>query len=211
VSASRAPWRLGDPAPWRLGNPSPRRPGRDWLSVHDYLAPEPITLAVETRRDVIRDRFSDTTEMLFRAAGDGGGVLAGRMMPYGEWTEVNSLKEGHFLERFAPGALAGNAIPAMAKRIRVLFEHGLDTVLGRQAIAAIEEMRDEPDGAYYRARLLDGLPELLVAGLRRGRTAPRCGLSRSSRTAFATRSGASTTPRGSQSTRLGRRASVSSR
>jgi HK97 family phage prohead protease len=90
------------------------------------------------------------------------------MMPYGEWTEVNSLKEGHFLERFAPGALAGNAIPAMAKRIRVLFEHGLDTVLGRQAIAAIEEMRDEPDGAYYRARLLDGLPELLVAGLRRG-------------------------------------------
>src|SRR5206468_8869535 len=37
-----------------------------------------------------------------------------------------------------------------------------------QAIAAIEELRDEPDGAYYRARLLDGIPPLLVAGLKRG-------------------------------------------
>jgi hypothetical protein len=29
-------------------------------------------------------------------------------------------------------------------------------------------MRDMPDGVYYRASLLDGLPPLLVSGLRRG-------------------------------------------
>jgi len=55
-----------------------------------------------------------------------------------------------------------------ASRVRMMWEHGLDTVVGRQAIAEIEELRDESDGAHYRAVLLDGLPELLVSGLRRG-------------------------------------------
>jgi hypothetical protein len=55
-----------------------------------------------------------------------------------------------------------------ASKIRVLFEHGTDTVLGKQPIADIEEMRGRPDGVYFRAKLLRGLPELLVEGLRRG-------------------------------------------
>jgi len=93
-------------------------------------------------------------------------VLAGRMMPYDEWTEVQSSIEGHFLERFAPGALT-KTMQEQASRIRALFEHGLG-FLDKQPIAEIEEMRDEPDGAYYRASLLDGLPPLLIAGLRRG-------------------------------------------
>lgn len=94
-------------------------------------------------------------------------VLEGRMMPYGEWTEINSSVEGHFLERFVPGALA-KTIRERKGKIRALFEHGLDLILGRQVIADIDEMREEPDGAYYRATLLDGVPNLIVSGLRRG-------------------------------------------
>ena len=97
---------------------------------------------------------------------NGSPILEGRMMPYNEWTEINSSVEGHFMERFSPGSLAKTMNERMS-RIRVLFEHGLDR-LGRQTIAGIEGFRDEPDGAYYRASLLDGLPPLLVSGLKRG-------------------------------------------
>jgi hypothetical protein len=104
--------------------------------------------------------------MRFREEGDTP-TLEGRMMPYDEWTEVRSPIEGHFMERFAPGALAKTMVE-QANRIRVMFEHGTDSVFGKQAIAAVDEMRDESDGAYYRASLLDGVPDLLVSGLRRG-------------------------------------------
>lgn len=106
-------------------------------------------------------------EMQFRDEGEAGSVIEGRMMPYDEWTEVNSSVEGHFLERFAPGSLAKTLVE-QASRIRMLWEHGLDTMLGKQTIAAIESFREEADGAYYRAGLLDGLPPLLVSGLKRG-------------------------------------------
>ena len=111
-------------------------------------------------------RAIEPEAMHFRQEGDGAPVLEGRMMPYDEWTEINSSVEGHFMERFAPGSLA-KTMNEQVSRIRVLLEHGMDR-LGRQAIAAIENFRDEPDGAYYRAGLLDGLPPLLVAGLKRG-------------------------------------------
>ena len=50
-------------------------------------------------------RAADPGEMSFSEETDGR-TLEGRMVPYGEWTEVNSSMEGHFLERFAPGSLA---------------------------------------------------------------------------------------------------------
>jgi len=112
-------------------------------------------------------RATEPAEMHFRDEGDGGPVIEGRMMPYDEWTEVSSSVEGHFMERFATGALA-KTMTEQATRIRMLWEHGMDSMLGKQTIAAIESFREEPDGAYYRAGLLDGLPALLVSGLKRG-------------------------------------------
>lgn len=112
-------------------------------------------------------RAADPSLMRFAEDGDESPVIEGRMMPYLEWTEINSPIEGHFMERFAPGALA-KTISERATRIRALFEHGLDKAFGNQTIAVIDEMRDEQDGAHFRASLLDGLPPLLLAGLRRG-------------------------------------------
>lgn len=111
-------------------------------------------------------RASQPEAMLFREEGDGGLMLSGRMMPYGEWAEVRSSVEGHFMERFELGSLA-KTLKERATRIRALFEHGMD-FLGRQPIATIDAFRDEDDGAYYDASLLRGLPDLLVEGLRRG-------------------------------------------
>ena len=129
--------------------------------VFDYLAPPPEAM----RGGGLVIRNAEPAQLRHNASG--GPTLEGRMVPYNEWTEINSSVEGHFLERFAPGALA-RTLGARARSIRVLFEHGNDNMLGRQPIASIDEMRDEHDGAYYRASLLDGLPALLVSGLRRG-------------------------------------------
>lgn len=72
--------------------------------------------------------------------------------------------EGHFLERFVPGSLA-KTIRERKGKIRALFEHGLDLILERQVIADIDEIREEPDGAYCRATLLGGVPDLIVNAL----------------------------------------------
>jgi HK97 family phage prohead protease len=100
--------------------------------------------------------------------GDGDAIVVeGRMMPFDEWTEVRSSIEGHFMERFLPGSLS-KTLAEQGHRVRALWEHGLDTVLGRQAIAAVDEMWEEADGAYFRSTLLEGLPKLLVSGIRKG-------------------------------------------
>lgn len=111
-------------------------------------------------------RAAEPESMSLSEAEGAAPIIEGRMMPYDEWAEIKSRMEGHFLERFAPGSLA-KTISERSSRIRVLFEHGLD-VLGGQTIAAIDSMEDRSDGAYYRATLLDGLPGLLLAGLRKG-------------------------------------------
>ena len=114
-------------------------------------------------------RATEPTALHFRDEGESP-VLEGRMMPYDEWTTIHSLSENGgkpFLERFAPHSLA-KTMQEQATRIRVLWDHGMDAVLGRQTIAEVEGFRDEQDGAYYRAGLLEGLPPLLLSGLKRG-------------------------------------------
>ena len=129
----------------------------------------------ETEREVVIEavnggefvyRAMEPAAMRYEEGGDSP-TVEGRMMPYDEWTEVRSSVEGHFLERFSPGSLA-KTMSEQATRIRMLWEHGMDSMLGKQTIAAIDSFREEQDGAYYRASLLDGLPPLLVSGLKRG-------------------------------------------
>lgn len=94
------------------------------------------------------------------------GILEGRMVPYNQWTEIQSNVEGHFFERINRGALT-KTFGERAQKLRVLFHHGLD-FLGTQPLGKLEELRDEEDGAYYRARLLPSVPDLILDGLREG-------------------------------------------
>src|SRR4030095_620444 len=68
-------------------------------------------------------------------------IVEGRMMPFGEWTEVRSSIEGHFLEQFVPGSLT-KTIAEQGHRVQALWEHGLDSVLGRPALARRGETRE---------------------------------------------------------------------
>jgi HK97 family phage prohead protease len=98
---------------------------------------------------------------------DSRSVLYGHFARFNEWTEIDSFFEGHFMERFAPGAFK-KTIDEGRGKIRMLFQHGRDPEIGDRPIGEITELREDDLGAYYEARLLDGLPTLIVEGLRAG-------------------------------------------
>jgi HK97 family phage prohead protease len=143
-------------APWHL-KVEPHKPSWYFGSFEDYIEQQ------EQRRFITKElepvRFQQTL------AGDVG-QIAGIAMPYRSWAEIRSPSEGHFMEQFASGAFA-NQLREGIRSVKVLFDHGTD-LLGRQVIAKLLELRDRPDALYYRAELLRGLPELIVAGLAAG-------------------------------------------
>jgi HK97 family phage prohead protease len=102
-----------------------------------------------------------------RSAEDGGDgkTLYGHFARFNEWTEINSVWEGRFMERFAPGSFK-KTIRETRDRMRVLFQHGQDPEIGDKVIASINDLREDDEGAYYEARLFDGLSPLVLDGLR---------------------------------------------
>ena len=94
-----------------------------------------------------------------------GKTLTGRLAT--GWAEIESVAEGHFMERFAPGAFR-KTFTENRDNIKILFQHGKDNTVGQQPIAVLEDVGEDEDGAYYRAELLDGVPPLILDGLRRG-------------------------------------------
>jgi HK97 family phage prohead protease len=92
-------------------------------------------------------------------------VLFGHFARFNEWTEIRSHWEGDFMERFVPGAFK-KTIRESRDRMRVLFQHGQDPEVGDKPIAAISDLREDDEGAYYEASLFDGLPALVMDGLR---------------------------------------------
>jgi HK97 family phage major capsid protein len=97
-----------------------------------------------------------------RQEGESSPVMFGRFTPIGEWTEINSSFEGHFLERFAPGAFDAS----LAERTpKVLFQHGRDNVVGDQVLGTPSFVRGD---ASYEVPLYEGIPPLILSGLRDG-------------------------------------------
>jgi phage head maturation protease len=97
--------------------------------------------------------------------GDAGPVLFGHFARFNEWTEIRSAWEGNFMERFVPRAFTKTLKDRAPK---VLFQHGQDPEVGDKPIAAINNVREDGEGAFYEARLFDGLPPLVMDGLRAG-------------------------------------------
>ena len=93
--------------------------------------------------------------------------LSGHAAVFNEWTRIDSVREGLFLERVSPGAFK-KTIAESRGRIRVLLSHGHDPELGDKPLGPLEELREDKRGLYYEARLLDGVPPLVVSGLREG-------------------------------------------
>lgn len=105
---------------------------------------------------------------ILRSADDGMPVLHGRGAVYGEWTEINSRVEGHFMERFTPGAFT-KTIADQGSRIRCLFNHGQDPSIGMKPLGPITDLSERNDGVHYEVKLLDTpYNRDLVPGLQAG-------------------------------------------
>jgi HK97 family phage prohead protease len=106
----------------------------------------------------------------YRAADDdsGLGTLVGHFAVFNQWTEINSIFEGHFMERIAPGAF-GKTFVDQRDSMRVTFQHGKDPALGHKVLGPITELREDETGGYYEVPLLDtSYNRDLVPGLRAG-------------------------------------------
>lgn len=106
------------------------------------------------QENLLRGRVSG---IALRAAGDegeaDGPVMAGHFAVFNQWTEINSW-EGNFLEKFAPGAFK-RTIKNNRSKMKVLFQHGYDYVIGDKPLGPIVDLREDSEGAYYEVPLLD--------------------------------------------------------
>lgn len=73
---------------------------------------------------------------------------------FDEWTEINSLWEGRFLEKFAPGAFK-KTFREQADQIRSIFQHGRDPQVGLKPLGTVDDLREEDDGAWGEVGLFD--------------------------------------------------------
>lgn len=101
-------------------------------------------------------RVVDIEPVGLREAGEGssGRTLFGHFAVFNEWTEINSMWEGRFRERIAPGAFA-RTIKERFDRVKVLFDHGKDPQLGNKPLGKIKTLREDERGVYYEVELLD--------------------------------------------------------
>lgn len=81
----------------------------------------------------------------------GGTTLAGNFTVFNEWTEINSLWEGDFVEQIDKAALR-KTVKENVSQMRVQFDHGYDTFVGSAPLGPIDILRDD---AYYEVPLLD--------------------------------------------------------
>jgi phage head maturation protease len=95
-----------------------------------------------------------------------GRVLTGVAATFDQWIEVNNRNEGHFLERINKGAFA-KTISEGGRKAMVMFNHGED-VLGAQLIGELGGLSEDDGALRYTVDLYEGLPELLMDGLRNG-------------------------------------------
>lgn len=87
---------------------------------------------------------------------------------YDEWTKIDSLFEGRFLERIAPGAFR-KTIKENLAGMRALFQHGRDPQIGDKVLGPIRAITDTDAGPVAEVPLLDtSYNRDLIPGLRAG-------------------------------------------
>jgi signal peptide peptidase SppA len=93
-------------------------------------------------------------------------TLAGPMVPFNEWIEIDSIIEGHFMEQFVPGSV-DKTFSEGRERMRCILHHGKE-ITGRLVIGKIIDLHTDEVAGYYEVELFEGLPHLLMEGLESG-------------------------------------------
>lgn len=96
-------------------------------------------------------------------------TMFGHFTVFNEWTTVDSVWEGNFMERIAPGSFS-KTIEQNRSDIKVLFQHGEDPQVGDKPLGAIAELREDDTGPYYEVPLLNApyVREDILPGLEAG-------------------------------------------
>lgn len=81
-------------------------------------------------------------------------TLVGEFAVFNQWTEINSMFEGRFMEQIAPGAFK-KTFKENRQAMRVLFQHGKDPQIANKPLGPINDVRETDSGAYYEVPLLD--------------------------------------------------------
>jgi phage head maturation protease len=84
---------------------------------------------------------------------EGTPTLFGRFAVFNQWAEIDSVFEGRFMERIAPGAFA-RTLAHDRQRLRVLFQHGRDPQIGDKVLGIPTLLREDELGARYEVPLL---------------------------------------------------------
>jgi len=113
--------------------PTPDRPPRDNL-----------VRAVMTRAPQLRDG----------GEGDPMPTLFGHFAVFNRWTKIDSMWEGTFMERIAPGAFT-KTFREGKDGMKVLFNHGQDFQIGDKVLGPIARLEEDDEGAYYEVPLFD--------------------------------------------------------
>ena len=95
-------------------------------------------------------------------------TLTGHFAVWDQWTEINSVFEGRFLERFAPTSM-NKTLSEGRDQMRVLFQHGQDPQVGDKVLGPIARLEPDASGAAYEVPLLDtSYNRDLIPGLQAG-------------------------------------------
>lgn len=124
-----------------------------------------IDAPTKERENLYRELAPAHTEL--RDEQGDGKTLFGHFAVFNRWTKIDSIFEGTFMERVAPGAFK-KTFREGRDQMRVLLNHGYDPELGDRPIASIRDVGEDEEGAYYEAELLDGVPELVRSGIAAG-------------------------------------------
>jgi len=177
--SSRPAWQLGDDTPsWQLGADDgfeARRTARNrQIADADKRRSHHATSRLTARekrsqsREAALVRARPRAIEMRAAAGDTMPTLFGHFAVFNVWTEVNSIFEGRFLERLAPGCFSKTLAESRAA-IRCLFQHGTDPVVGDKPLGPFDVLTEDDIGLYAEVPLLDaGYVRDLVPGLEAG-------------------------------------------
>ncbi len=82
------------------------------------------------------------------------GTLVGYAAVFDTDTEIDSMWEGHFLERIAPGAFK-KTLRENRDAIRVLYDHGFDPSIGNKPLGKPATMEEDTRGLFVEVPLDD--------------------------------------------------------
>ena len=99
-------------------------------------------------------RAAGTDSLDIKRSVDGNPILSGELAVFNEWTEIRSPFEGHFMERIAPSAFK-KTISERADKIRVLFQHGRDSMAGDKPLGKIRSMPNDGQSQRYEVELFN--------------------------------------------------------